>query len=55
VTFQLPLEPAEVVGDQDCGAVGGHGVGLQEEVGEDGAVGREFRTELLLEGTQIDC
>jgi hypothetical protein len=52
VAFQLALEPAEVVGDQDCGTVCGHGVGLQEDVRENEAVGGEPGTYLLLEGSQ---
>jgi hypothetical protein len=51
VTLELPLEPADVVWDQDCGPVGGHCIGLLEEVREDGAAGGEPCTELLLEGT----
>jgi hypothetical protein len=40
--------------NQDCGTVGRHGVGLREEVREEGAVCMEPGTDLLLEGTQID-
>ena len=42
------------MGDQDGGPFGGHAVGLEEEVGEDGAAGGESDTDLILEGVEVD-
>jgi hypothetical protein len=54
VGLEFSLESAEIMRDQDCGPVSGHGVGFQEEVGEDVAGSRELGPELRLERFEVD-